>query len=312
MITIKYIKRYTTILILMLITIFAKSQQLSVIDNRIRGLMSSSAVGQQEQIVSWYKESYSGYGDSKTADFVLGFDKKYRNRLGTGAYLTSSTVGFVKEFNFQPVVAVHIPVLANSSLSFGISPELQFITQNNMNPFRKDFADPTIINVVKNQTNINVNMGIGFNSSNFYVDLGVQRIVSKAISLDYRYDILPNYNINIGGKFAASPDILVLPKLSFQTIVTPLLYMMQAGTDISWRERFSVGYYFLAADFSDNYSFAHNFRFGVRTLDYFTVNFGYSVGNSPLYKYSQGTYQIYLTWDLKRSNKNLIKTEETD
>jgi type IX secretion system PorP/SprF family membrane protein len=305
----KIMKKQTLIIVLVLISILAKSQQLSIVDNRIRGLISSSAVGKQEQVVSWYEQSYSGYGNSQTSDFVLGFDKMYRHRLGTGAYLSSTNMGFVKEINFQPTVAVHIPVLENSSLSFGISPELQFITQNEMNPFRKDFNDPTITNMVKNQTNININMGVGFSSSNFYVDLGVQRIVSKAVSLDYRYDILPSYRLNAGGKFAVSPDVIISPKLSFQTILTPLLYVAEIGTDLSWRERFSFGYYFSAADFSDNYSFANEFRFGARTLDYFTVNFGYSIGSSYLYKYSQGTYQIYLTWDLKRSNKNMIKTE---
>ncbi|MBD3209083.1 type IX secretion system membrane protein PorP/SprF [Candidatus Woesearchaeota archaeon] len=300
-------KKILVLFVCVACTLAVNGQQLLFPNSNLRVALSPGATGVEEQVFSCYQGSFSNFGGTKTNTVLTGFDKLYRYNIASGFMLRSQLSEFWNHHTLQIPLAVHVRVLRSAYLSVGFAPELQIIDVTSFDDwFREHYHDPMLLRAGRNHTNVNLSLGLSFNSPFYFLDLGAQQVLSLPVRLDESlYEPEPCYVVHTGGKIPFGKSVFLRPSVAAQGTVDPLLYVVEPGIALSYRGRFSAGYSLLISDFEDNKSFVHKTRIRVRTLDHVVLSVAYLIGDSWLYSYSQGTFQLGITFDLKRSTTNI-------
>jgi hypothetical protein len=202
-------------------------------------------------------------------------------------------------------IVTRIKVSKKSYMQLGITPEIQWLSSNSIDPYRETYNDPTFLNnQEQNQVLTNISAGITFQSPFFFLDLAALRLVSMPIGTNGLYKKNPYFLVNTGFDLSIGEDFECKPSALFGFISKPFLYSIDAGTAFWYKERFGASYDVILTtnEFKDGLS--HRISLNIRSLDRLQINFAYMFGNSLLYQKSQGTYQIGLKYDLKKSTSS--------
>jgi hypothetical protein len=286
-------------------SICINAQQILNLNKYFRASVSPSAAGINEQLILNSNLSYSSLGTHNNNSTIVGFDKKYELNIATSSYLKMSNWGLWSDYSFINSFVTRVNVSDKSYLQLGISPELQWVSNNLINPYREEYNDPTFLeNQQANQTLTNISIGITFQSPFFFIDLAALRIVSTPIGTEKLYKQTPLFLANTGVNFPLGDDFECKPTILFQFMSKPFLYSADAGLALWFKESIGISYDAILTTNQYNDGLSHRVSLDIRSLDRLQVNFGYIFGNSLLYQNSQGTYEVGLKYDLKRSKSN--------
>jgi len=298
-------KKYLLLFVVLFASTCINAQQILDLNKYFRASVSPSAGGINEQLILNSNLCYSSLGTHNNNGTIVGFDKKYEKNIATSSYVKVSNWGLWSDYSFINSFIVRVNVSDKSYLQLGISPELQWVSNNLIDPYRKDYNDPTFLkSQQENQILTNINTGITFQSPFFFIDLAALRMVSIPIGTEKLYKQNPLFLANTGVNFSLGNDVECKPTVLFQFIGKPFLYSADAGLAIWFKESVGISYDIILTTNQYNDGLSHRMSLDIRSLDRLQINFGYIFGNSLLYTNSQGTYQIGLKYNLKRSKSN--------
>jgi hypothetical protein len=270
-------------------------------NKHIRASSIASACGINEELILNNQIFYGGLGLHKTNKTLLGFDKKYKNNIASSGYIKINNYQIWSEYNLVAAIATRVHLTSQTYLQLGISPELEWISTHNTDPYREIYEDPVFQNQTQNQLITNIHAGISLQSTKFFIDIAGNRLVSLAIKGDKKYKQNPHFIINGGMDMPIYKDWNIKPTVSF--IWTDNLYILDAGAESKYKEYISLSYDIIINNGYQN-GIAHKIMLNLRTLERLKIRVGYVFGNSLVYKISQGTYQVGLQYQLKKSTNN--------
>jgi len=289
-------------IIIVLIANFANAQQILNLNKNFRSSIIPSAAGIDEQLILSSDINYSALGTHKNNSSIIGFDKKYELNIATSSYVKISNWDLWSDYSFMNSIVTRIKLSRKSYMQLAITPEIQWLSSNSIDPYRETYNDPTFLdNQEQNQVLTNISTGITFQSPFFFLDLAALRLISMPIGTEGIYKQSPYFLINTGFDLPIGENFECKPSTLFEFISKPFLYSIDAGTAFWYKERVGVSYDAILTtnEFKDGLS--HRLSLNIRSLDRLQMNFTYMFGNSLLYQKSQGTYQIGLKYDLKKS-----------
>lgn len=285
-------------------------------DNQIRSAISPSAVFQRE-IVAWWFEDHSAFGKVKTGAFILGFTthdavfKKGSGELGGGLMFRFENHDFWTETSFAFPFATEITVGRDWKSSLGFAPAIKVYSQPR-ELLREEYYDPVLMNWVKNQTQINLDIGYSLqHQKDFYADIFVTNITRYVISGEQESFVQkPTYGINTAYLFGKKPTkvrIGIMAEMSGIGTNTKLVWLLRPNIQLLFLdEQFWIKYTLLKANSLNTNEFAHRFVVGLGS--WWNINFAYTTGNSGMYRNSQGNFELFMSWNLdKKQNPDKTK-----
>lgn len=285
-------------------------------DNQIRAPISPSAVFQREVVASWM-EHHSSFGTLKTGSFMLGFTvhdamfKKKKGEIGGGAMFKFENHDFWTETSFSFPFATQVVVGRDWKSSLGFAPQIKIYSQPR-ELFREEYYDPVLMNWVKNQTQINIDIGYSLqHQKDFYMDIFVTNITRYVITgKQESFPQKPTYGINTAylfGKREPKVRLGLMAEISGIATNTKPMWLVRPNIQLLFLdEQFWIKYTILKANSIKTNEFAHRFTVGLGS--WWNLNFAYTTGNSGIYRNSQGNFELFMSWNLdKKENPDKTK-----
>jgi type IX secretion system PorP/SprF family membrane protein len=212
---------------------------------------------------------------------------KMAGRVGLGASVFTDINGPLTYTGGILSYAYHLPVSAKSNLSFGISAIGGYyaFNQSVLKPDQPD--DPYLLSGNDNVFSANFNLGIYFQSEDFFTGLSVDKILPDFITIHEDKKEQPSFFLMGGTKIKISGNSLMLE---------PLIVIKKTG-DADPSIDFHTKLYIKSLTWiALSYSTAGkmNFRFGIRLYRMLYAGYNYEYTLSDVASYSIGSHEIHL------------------
>lgn len=199
-----------------------------------------------------HRSQYSGYqgtfdqGGAPTTQFFSGSTSL--KSLGVGLTIYNDKIGALTNQSFQLATSYRIP-LNNATLALGASAGLyrMGLNYNILRP--SEPGDPLIQTGVISETHPDVNLGIRYETSGYYIGVSVNHLLKSQYKLgssEATNPLIPAYyvngglNLEIGYLFAVQPFVLVKTDLSS--------FSLEGGAMVTYNQRYWAGASYRAQD----------------------------------------------------------------
>lgn len=285
-------------------------------DNQIRAPIAPSAVFQTE-IVAWWLEDHSSFGKIKTGSSIIGFTihdnvfKKSQGEIGGGLIFTFENHDFWTETSFAFPFATQVYVAQDWQSSVGFAPKIKVYSQSD-ELLREEYYDPTLMNWIKNQTQINLDIGYSLqHQRDFFLDVFATNIVRYVVSGEEEsFPQKPTYGLNTAylfGKNETKVSLGIMGEISgFPGNTKPIWFLRPNIQVLFLDEQFWIKYTLLKANSLNTNEYAHRFVMGIGS--WWNINFAYTFGNSAIYRNSQGNFELFMSWNFDKK-RNPDKTK---
>jgi len=289
-------KRYIALLILSLgFTQFSFAQQIGIPSQmRLVYDINPATIGLSENLALVNRQVFSGIDGAPHSRF-LSVNKLIDSNMGIGFQVYDCSQGFVKNRGLKAGYMYRVHLTESNFLSFGISVDL-FQSLYDRNSFLlKNPDDPVFTGQRLEQSGIDFDAGVSFNTPTFYADLAVHQVPGRSVS--FLNDFSDNkrarhYFLNVGYKFFLENDLMIEPSAVFKTI-EPLVFHADLGARIVWDQTLWLGAYYRT---NNIIAAMAGFK-----LDRYSFGFAWDFGFQEIFDYSTGSWEFQLMYDLKRS-----------
>lgn len=322
-------KRQTILIILfiMMSSDYVRGQMMFGADNLLRTTYLPSAAGYENQVYGTWLEYNSYLGLLRTGNSVIGLNWRLpidkmtlfqkETEIGIGPLFQYRETEFWNETYFKFPIASRVKIADRWWTSVGFSPTIKLYSEPR-ELTREQYDDPTFLPTRARQvvslTDISWSLDYG---ETFYFDIGCQNVINKAFTgtSGPKVDETRVWTMNTAYKIGKKQNpTKVRVGMLFE------LSGLEAKQKIMWLARPNVQLLFLDESFWLKYTliknnslepleFAHRFLVGgfSKTVN---LNFAYTVGNSQLYKNSQGNFELFIIWTFDKNNERAFSSKK--
>lgn len=223
--------------------------------------------------------------------------------VGIGLSLIYDEVGPTKQTGIYADYAYHLKVSDKSKLSFGIKGGVNIFDVNLYN--LRGAQNDELILLNGNRTMYLPNFGVGtyLYSDRYYIGFSIPKLLQNSLS-DYGNNLKvankEDRHIFLTGGFVVdlAENIKFEPSTTFRMVSgAPLSAEFSAA--LLFQDRIWVGAMYRIGD-----SFGGMVKFNI--TDQLSLGYSYDLTNSLLTPYSQGTHEIYISYDVAFKNKKIL------
>lgn len=276
-----------------------KSQQLTQ-PSQLRSVfdINPATIGINENIALTTRQVFSAIEGAPSLQ-CISINKLIDQNMGVGLNVYSTSQGFVEQKGIKAAYMYRVQFNESSFLSFGITADL-FQNKYNTEDFDlKDPADPVFAEQVVEQSGVDFDAGLSYNTPLLYVDIAVHQIPGRSVS--FQNDLSDNkrvrhYFLQAGYKFYFPHDLILEPGILFKTIET-FAFHADAGAKCIWNNKVWLGLYYRTTGIVVG---STGFK-----MDRFSFGFGYDYGFQDIFNYSTGSWEFQFIYDLHQSKSKL-------
>ena len=268
-------------------------------------VVNPAYVGSREALSfgALYRTQWVGFeGAPKTGTFTVNSPIGAYDNMGLGLSIVSDKLGPATESNVNIDFAYALQVSANATLSFGVKAGIDIL---DVDYSLLDILDPTdeiFQTNIDNKLQPQIGTGVYFNTEKFYLGLSIpnfletkhfdegdlQNITSESIAAErMHYFFITGYVFDISENLKFKPATLV-------KIVSGAPVQWDFSANFLINEKFTVGAAY-------RWSAALSGLVGFQASDSVFIGFGYDYQTTDLEKYSDGSYEVMLRFEVFRN-----------
>lgn len=247
-----------------------------------------------------YRTQWVGFdGAPKTGTFTINSPIGSLDNMGLGLSIVSDKIGPATESNVNIDFSYTINTSETAELSFGIKAGLDILDVDfsGLDIFVPD--DPVFQNNIDNKLQPQIGAGVYFNTSKFYLGLSVPNFLrtkhfdeGDLLNIDaetiaaerLHYFLIAGYVFDLNDNLKFKPATLVKVVSG-----SPLQWDMSANFLINDKFTLGAGY---------RWSAAISGLIGFQASDAIFIGFGYDYQTTDIEKFSDGSYEIMLRFDV--------------
>ncbi|MCK7590036.1 type IX secretion system membrane protein PorP/SprF [Subsaxibacter sp. CAU 1640] len=255
-----------------------------------------------------YRTQWVGFdGAPKTGTFTASTPLGELKRMGLGLSIVSDKIGPSTETNFVVDYSYALVLSDASRLSFGLKGGLDILDVDYTKLNIYDELDPQFINNVDKKFQPQIGAGVYFNTNKFYVGLSVPNFLnSKHYNSENIDDVNQNalaverlhYFLIAGYVFDISENVKFKPATMFKAVSgSPL--QADVSANFMFNEKFILGGAY-------RWDAAVSAMAGFQISDQFFIGMGYDFQTTDIEKYSDGSYEIFLRFDIFNKTERIL------
>ncbi len=289
-------KKYCLITgLFVVITVLVYAQQIATpTQMRMVYDINPAVIGISENISLTSRQVFSGIEGAPQMRF-FSVNKLIDNQMGIGFNIYDGHQGFIQNRGIKAGYMYRVHLNESDFLSFGISVDLFQTIYDKEEYFLKNPDDPAFLNQQSEQSGVDFDAGVSYNTPVFYADMAVHQVPGRSVSLlnDYADSRrVRHYFLNAGYRFYLKNDLMLEPSLFFKTI-EPLVFHADLGAKCVWKQMIWAGAFYRT---SNIISATAGFK-----LDRYSFGFAWDYGFQQIFDYSTGSWEFQLIYDLSRS-----------
>ncbi len=286
-------------------------------------VVTGSAISQNEPTYTQYinnqltfNPAYAGIHDVLSAQLTsrnqwVGFNGRpitnaftihspiYYNEMGVGLSIVNDKLGPFNQNSIYFDYSYKITVTDKGYVSFGLKSGVDIMQFNKNDIGSIAVDDPSFIQVYENSTSLNFGVGMYYVNPDFYVGLGIPRLVKTSFNNSEQAQLETSslhYYISAGALIDVADDIRYRPSLQARVVQNAplLLEVMNWGI---YRDTYWVGIGYRLND-------SVNLGLQMQASKQIRVGYTYDYTLSDLGKYSQGTHEVSVSYDFNFNNRN--------
>ncbi|MEJ1240807.1 type IX secretion system membrane protein PorP/SprF [Chryseolinea sp. T2] len=223
-----------------------------------------------------------------------------RQRIGVGLSFVNDKIGVHKNQDLRGMVAYHLPVSKEATLSFGMQTGLSIARSNYVSLSSGSALDPQLAGAGMSSTSLMMGMGAYYRSKHFHLGLSMPSVLPQTTSLNdtltikwkrVNYLLYSKYDFLIGDNLRLEPSILLkyYPGAPISFDINTCLVIRDALTlGLSYRNKESV-------DFLLRAQLTRQLQFG----------YSYDHVTGDVVNASKGTHEISVSYLFKFSHENV-------
>jgi type IX secretion system PorP/SprF family membrane protein len=220
------------------------------------------------------------------------------NNLGLGVSLVNDKIGPTVENTLSADLSYTLPTSDTYKLSFGMkaTANLFSLDPSKLNPVE---SDPTI-RYYNNKFSPNIGAGVYLHSDKAYVGFSIPNFLETKRYDDNEIAVRKekiNYYLIAGYVFDLSYDFKFKPALLTKLIDGAPLQVDLSG-NFMYNDKFTLGLAY-------RWSAAVSAMAGFQISDGLYLGYGYDLETTRLRNYNSGSHEIFLRYELFKSNKNI-------
>lgn len=246
-----------------------------------------------------HRQQWAGYkGAPITTSFTMNTPLKYKS-IGVGFSFINDKIGPTNSTSLNADVSYSLRFKQNDGrLSFGLKGGVNLLNGDLSALSKQDVSDDVFSYRYQNAIQPNIGGGVYYHSKSWFVGLSVPKIVQNTRDLtSIKYMDQRHYFFTVGGYITASRMLKIRPSALLK--VTENAPFALDGT--------------LAFIFYDKLWLGGNYRlsesggvfFQYQFSNQFKIGYAFEMATTKLRKYSAGTHEILLSYDLLFKNKSL-------
>jgi len=293
--------------------------------------ISSAAFGQQDMLFTHYmynklalNPGYAGSRDALSMDMItriqwVGIEGAPRTisftahtplpnpHIGIGLSAYMDQVGPTVDYNVMGTFSYRV-IFKTTKLCFGVSAGIKYfdIDWSKINP--KDNGDIELNNQMKNKVAPDIDFGIYYYGSQFYVGLSSRHLLQNQVVVSTTpvdgntnfTKLLRHFYAMGGGAIPLSENLVFMPS-------TLIKYVPDAPVQADFNASFML-YNVLTLGASYRTAEAVAILCEVNITKNFSIGYSYDMWFNPLQSYNSGSHEIRLSYDFDLFNKNRMLT----
>lgn len=292
-------------LLTMTASVFAQTDiQLSQqINNRI--IFNPAATGQSGcyNFTLLAREQWTGI-DGAPSTQLFNFNKYFKSpKLGIGATIVYDRVGVEKTLNAKALIAYHVWLTDEMTLSFGLGLGIMNKTVEGSKLIYEDPNDPNAIVTKESKLSPDFDFGMEYNFKRLSIGASSTHLISSFKRIENNFKVPRHWYAYAKYSIKCSDAVDLIPALSWNNLDNVNLMEINAMTNV--KDRVSVGlsyrfglYPYKVADGSNLHSFSSDALVliaGVKIIDALRLSYSYDfkIGNIK-YGKTKGSHEIML------------------
>ncbi|SOD14443.1 type IX secretion system membrane protein PorP/SprF [Pedobacter xixiisoli] len=236
-----------------------------------------------------YRGADLGVTEPETKDDMFDYSASMSHH-SFGALFLSDKTGPLSRITGNVTYAYHISIGETTNLSVGVGVGANRLGINGQSLVFEELGD----GVVGTSSQINkytpdLNAGLYYYGSNFYVGASMQQIIKNKIAFDGDFNVgkeVAHYFVAAGYQFWINNDFSVTPSVMLK-VVNPLPKAFDLSMKFAYRNNFWIG-----GGYRKNDAFFGNIGFNVAKM--VGVNYAYDYTTSKLRNSSSGSHELAL------------------
>jgi type IX secretion system PorP/SprF family membrane protein len=245
-----------------------------------------------------YRAQWAGFeGAPKTTG--LSFHSNYLDNMGIGGILINDRTGPLTQTGFELAYSYHIEVMDGAKLALGLSAKATQYSLDESQITLEESGDFAFSGLTSKTVVPDAGFGAYFFSETYFVGLSVPQLFQASVKYDADDEKLNkevrHYYLTGGYNFEITDDISVQPSLLLKTVVTaPTTFDINLRA--TYQEMLSLG---VSYRFKD----AIVVVVGIEK-ESFMLGYAYDVTTSNVRKYSGGSHEFMLGYNIPDSKKS--------
>lgn len=272
-------------------------------------LLNPAVAGTQEGIpvALTYRNQWAGFTDAPKT-FTLSGNGMTGKRVGLGGIVFAEKTGPVSRTGIQGTYAYHMELTDQMKLSLGVEGMLHqhVLDQSKLN--LDEANDVAVLGIKQKDMVADANFGFYVYHKNFYGGLSVPQLFQNKVELESNKGNLNrlyrHYFFNFGGRFQLSEKAQLEPSLLVKAVAAAP-YQFDLNCKALLEKKYWVG-----LSYRDQESIV--ILAGLENKD-FRIGVSYDYSITSVRKYSSGTHEIYLAYNvhsiLKKKSKEPTENE---
>lgn len=260
-------------------------------------------------LTATYRNQWMGF-QGNPQSYLLSFDSPVnKDRLGTGVILGSQSEGISRR-QFGKLVFSYAAIKTQQmTLRIGMNMSVRQYRYDTQSPtvYVEEKNDASLIQETPNFINANVGFGVYFDTERFYAGISIPNLNKNAIAIG------ANASANTigreqrhayfiaGGLIPMGSENLVLKPSVLYKYVANAPFSLDANVSVMISQKFTVGTSYRVGA-SGNSGDSIDFLGFVQATDRLGFGFSYDYTLSAIRKYSNGTLEALIRYDLGVSN----------
>lgn len=270
-------------------------------------LLNPAVAGTQEGIpvALTYRNQWAGFTDAPKT-FTLSANSLIGKRVGLGGIVFTENTGPVSRTGIQGAYAYHMELTDKIKLALGLSGMLHQHVLDQGKLTLDEAYDNAVLGGKQKDMVADANFGIYMYHQNFYAGFSAPQLFQSKVELESNQGNLNrlyrHYFFNLGGMFNVNEKVQIEPSLLVKAVAAaPYQFDLNCKT-------FFEKKYWIGLSYRDQESIV--FLAGLEHKQFkFGVSYDYSITN--IRKYSSGSHEIYLAYNIHSLFKKAKNTEPT-
>lgn len=256
-------------------------------------LINPAAAGTQSKlnIATSFRQQWAGFKEAPKTQ-MLSANALLNGNMGVGGIVYNDVTGPLQKIGFNGSYSYHLKMGDKSKLALGVSLMLTQHVLDGSSFVLDDEVDATL-NTTQKSFNPDASFGVQYFGSNYYVGIAVPQLIENK----YKFgDILSESNKEVrhyyfsgGYTFELNEDLKVEPSVLLKyAVATPFQFDINAR--MLYKDNLWLGF-----SYRDQESLVA--LLGMKR-DQFVIGYSYDYTLSNIRKYSAGTHELYLAFEI--------------